>query len=202
MNFVINKKLILFVVAVFSLRTINAQVRFGEKAGLNMTNVSVSHDFGRNTYAIKPDFHVGAFVSIPVFGSFTIQPEVVFSRQGSKVRDSDPSDPVGAFTFQYLNVPVLLKYNASCGFFVETGPQIGILLSANLKQIASVDVKGFLKSPDFAWVLGAGYILPLNLGFDVRYNLGLQNLSSDGGSFKNEVYQIGVFYIFGKGSKK
>jgi hypothetical protein len=206
MNFRVDKRLILLVIAACSLATVNAQIQFGVKAGLNLANVSISGDNSGNSYAMKPDFHVGALVSIPAFSSFTVQPEVVFSGQGSKVTDNDPSDPSGTYNLQYLNVPVLLKYNASCGFFGETGPQFGILLSANAKQGGnSVDIKSSLKSSDFAWVFGVGYVLPVNVGFDVRYNLGLQNLASDasnGGSIKNGVFQIGVFYMFGEGPKK
>jgi Outer membrane protein beta-barrel domain len=206
MNVRVDKKLILLVIAACSLATANAQIQFGVKAGLNLANVSVSGDNSGNSYAMKPDFHVGAFVSIPAFSSFTVQPELVFSGQGSKVTDNDPSDPSGTYNLQYLNVPVLLKYKASCGFFGETGPQFGILLSANAKQGGnSVDIKSSLKSSDFAWVFGVGYTLPVNVGFDVRYNLGLQNVSSDasnGGSIKNGVFQIGVFYLFGEGPKK
>jgi hypothetical protein len=206
MNFSVHKKLILLVIAGFSLATVNAQIQFGVKAGLNLANISVSGDNGSNSYAMKPDFHIGALVSIPAFSSFTVQPELVFSGQGSKVSDNDPSDPSGTFNFKYLNVPVLLKYNTSSGFFAETGPQFGILLSANAKQGGnSMDIKSSLKSSDFAWVFGVGYLLPVNLGFDARYNLGLQNLASDasgGGSIKNGVIQIGVFYMFGEGPKK
>ncbi len=200
------KKIIFLLLTVMTLTAANAQIQFGAKAGLNLANVSVSGDNGGNSYAMKPDFHIGALVSIPAFSSFTIQPEIVYSGQGSKVSDNDPSDPSGTFNFSYLNVPVLLKYNASCGFFGETGPQFGFLLSANAKQGGnSVDIKSSLKSSDFDWVFGVGYILPVNVGFDVRYNLGLQNLSSDasnGGSIKNGVFQIGVFYMFGEGPKK
>jgi hypothetical protein len=200
------KKIVFLFLAAMALATANAQIQFGVKGGLNLANVSVSGDNGGNSYSMKPDFHIGALVSIPAFSTFTIQPELVFSGQGSKVKDNDPADPSGTFNFQYLNVPVLLKYNASCGFFAETGPQFGILLSANAKQGGnSVDIKSSLKSSDFDWVFGAGYILPVNVGFDVRYNLGLQNLESNtstGGSIKNGVFQIGVFYMFGEGPKK
>ena len=57
-----------------------------------------------------------------------------------------------------------------------------------------------MKSTDLAWAFGAGYVIPdVNLGVDVRYNLGLTKLA-DGSSSKNGVFQVGVFYLFGEGS--
>ena len=203
MNFTLNKKLVLLLLAGFSLATVNAQVQFGVKGGLNLANVSLSGNTGGVSYSSKVDFHVGGLVSIPAFSSFTIQPEVVYSAQGSKLSSGGDN---GTLNFGYINVPVLLKYNTSSGFYAETGPQISFLLSANEKADgASQDIKSDLSSTDFGWAFGVGYQLPSNLGFDVRYNLGLSNIVKDqsgGGSIKNGVFQIGVFYMFGEGPKK
>ncbi|MDP4217304.1 MAG: hypothetical protein Q8927_13970, partial [Bacteroidota bacterium] len=56
-------------------------------------------------------------------------------------------------------------------------------------------------STDFSWAIGAGFLLPMNLGIDARYNIGLANIAKDqsnGQSIKNGVIQIGVFYLFGE----
>jgi hypothetical protein len=104
----------------------------------------------------------------------------------------------------YLNIPVLFKYGHSSGFFGETGPQLGFLLSANVKSGGtSTDVKSSYQSKDFSWAFGLGYFLnPVNIGIDARYNLGLTNLNKGGtgatGTVKNSVFQVGVFYLFGK----
>jgi hypothetical protein len=69
--------------------------------------------------------------------------------------------------------------------------------------------KSQYKSTDIAWTLGTGYLSPFNVGFDIRYNLGLTDFSNvtpagmqsapvQNGSIKNSVLQIGVFYLFGK----
>jgi hypothetical protein len=96
----------------------------------------------------------------------------------------------------------LVKYEVASGLSIETGPQLGLLVGAKIKPDAggSVDIKSELKTADFGWTLGASYLLPLNLGVDVRYNLGLTNYLKDSGngSIKNGVLQIGVFYLFGR----
>ncbi|MEO6852272.1 MAG: porin family protein [Mucilaginibacter sp.] len=176
----------------------HAQLRFGVKAGLNLANISVS-DASGVSYSMKPDFHAGVLVAIPLLGKLSLQPEVVYSGQGSDVKEGGQK---GKYNLQYVNVPVLVRYEIMSGLNIETGPQLGLLLGAKVKADggASTDIKNELKTADFGWTLGASYLLPLNLGFDVRYNLGLTNTVKDSGngSIKNGVLQVGLFYLFGK----
>ncbi|MEO6848587.1 MAG: porin family protein [Chthoniobacterales bacterium] len=173
-------------------------VRFGVKAGLNLANISVSDAAGAS-YSMKPDFHAGVLADIPLLGKLSLQPEVVYSGQGSDVKDGSEK---GKYDLQFINVPVLVRYEILRGLNIETGPQLGLLLGAKVKPDggSSTDIKDELKTADFGWTLGASYLLPLNLGFDVRYNLGLTNTVKDSGngSIKNGVLQVGVFYLFGK----
>ncbi len=78
----------------------------------------------------KLAFNAGAFVALPLFNEFSLQPEVVYSGQGSKFSESGFTGTVNA---NYVNVPVLFKYNNPTGFFAETGPQLGFLMSAKAK---------------------------------------------------------------------
>ena len=178
--------------------SLQAQVRFGVKAGLNLANISVS-DASGSSFSMKPDFYAGVLASIPLVGKLSLQPEVVYSGQGSDVKEGGDK---GKYNLGYVNVPVLVKYEILSGLHVETGPQLGVLVSAKVKAdgAPSTDIKSELKTADFGWTLGASYLLPLNLGFDVRYNLGLTNYlkNTSIGSIKNGVLQIGVFYLFGK----
>ena len=108
--------------------------------------------------------------------------------------------------YDYLNIPVLIKYSHESGLFAETGPQAGFLLSAKGKSDGGTyDVKDGVQSFDFSWALGIGYKLhDIGLGIDVRYNLGLTNTiknTFNGSSAKNGVFQIDLFYMFSPGSK-
>ena len=105
----------------------------------------------------------------------------------------------------YLNLPLLVQYNAS-GFFAETGPQVGLLLSAKNKteydgQEEETDVKDDMNSTSFAWAIGLGYRMPAGLGIGARYNLGLSNLAKDAEDdykIKSNVIQISLSYTLGK----
>ena len=104
---------------------------------------------------------------------FFIQPELLFSAQGTKV-----DGPVGNDTdikLNYLNIPVLAKYYiVDKKFSVEAGPQLGVLLSA---KADSQNIKDFTRSADLGFNLGAGYNFTDNLSVGLRYTIGLSPLS-------------------------
>jgi len=191
------KKMFLVLIAAGSCLFGSAQVQFGVKAGYNLDNVTMSPS--QSGISSRSDFNGGIFASIPLFSSCSLQPEVLYSGQGAAFSNSSAT---GKANYDYLNVPVLFKYQHHSGLFAETGPQIGFLLSA--KETAagqSVDTKSQSQSTDFSWVFGIGYKLPFGLGIDARYNLGLTNINKDSqsnGTIKNSVFQFGLFYLFPK----
>jgi len=193
------KKLLLLAVLASATTFAGAQIQFGAKAGLNLASLHVSPSETGTSFKMTPNFNAGVLVHIPLASSFSLQPEVVYSGQGTKVSSPDES---GTYNLGFINVPVLVKYKIASGFFAEAGPQVGFLLGAKAKSSGvSVDVKDSFKSTDISGVFGIGFLSPLNIGADIRYNLGFTNLAknSTDGSAKNGVLQIGVFYLFGHG---
>ena len=187
------KKVFLFVVCAVSFAVASAQVSFGIKGGANLANLS-GEDVEDNK--AKIGFHVGGLVQIPVATSFSVQPELYYSDQGAKFEEEGDDYNLN---LGYLNVPVLAKYTSTSGFYGQTGPQLGFLMSAKVKADGEkVDVKDSFKSTDFSWVFGLGYQTSSNVGIDLRYNLGLGNIAdSDDAKVKNSVFQLGVYYVFG-----
>jgi hypothetical protein len=193
------KNLVLFLVFAFTLSVTHAQVKFGAKAGLNLANFS--GDDAEDSKS-KIGFNIGGFAEIPVASSFAVKPELVFSTQGAKSEETTFTDDI-KLNLNYLNVPILGKYNSTSGFFAETGPQIGFLLSAKAKVgDDDTDVKDQFKSTDFSWAFGLGYeMLESGFGINLRYNLGLGNIGdNEDGSLKNSVFQLGVFKTLGAGT--
>ena len=187
---------IVFLAGVCCVRA-QAQIQVGLKAGANFSTLTGS---GASGATKKVGFQGGVLVGIPLAGALSLQPEVNYSAQGAKANVSGES-----FTLMqnYLNVPVLVKYEHESGLFAETGPQIGFLMSAKASEGGnSEDVKSSYQSTDFSWAFGLGYQLKsLNAGIDARYNLGLTNDAASGsgsnGTVKTSVFQIGLFYLFG-----
>lgn len=189
------KKVILLLVAVSSFAAAaTAQVSYGAKGGLALTNARGADVDGNKA---KIGFYLGGYAAIPVTKQFSIQPELVYSIQGAK--SEGVGEPDAKLNLNYLNVPVLAKYTSESGFFGESGPQLGFLLSAKAKQGGEkTNLKESFKSVDLSWAFGVGYMTDFDLGFNIRYNLGLSKLDKDGDAkVFNSVFQAGVFYKLG-----
>lgn len=177
--------------------------RFGLRAGVNLATIEIDDDSQSNPINTnnKTSFHAGAFVNIPIGGIFRIQPEVNYSGQGSKVSASILGTEVrDEWDFHYINVPVMLQLQSRGGLFVETGPQVGFLLSA--KDEDDTDLKEDMKKTDFGWGAGIGYLSRIGLGINGRYNFGFSNIydedaAGDEGKYKNRTIQLGLVYHFG-----
>ena len=185
------KKVLFAAVAVFAFGAANAQeVKFGAKAGLNLSNIT--GDIEDNS--MKLGFQVGGFAEIGISEKFAIQPELLYSAQGTKY-DGEGNAKTN---LDYLNVPVMAKYYVAEGFSIEAGPQIGFLLSAKDKYDGGEDdIKDFLNSTDFSFNFGAGYDVTENINLGLRYGLGLNDLNKEGeGSIKNSNFAFAVGYKF------
>ncbi|ABQ03163.1 porin family protein [Flavobacterium johnsoniae] len=183
------KKIILAAIAVMTFSFANAQqTRFGVKGGLNLSNWA-GGDVS-DTKALV-GFHVGGFAEIKIIEKLAIQPELLFSTQGTKF---DGGAFLGDFDVKtnYLNIPVLAKYYIVEKFSVEAGPQLGILLSAKSN---GEDVKDGFKTVDFGFNLGAGYHFTDNVSVNLRYTIGLSPLA-DNADIENE----GDYYDSAKNS--
>jgi hypothetical protein len=188
------KKVFLIAVCVAACGLLFAQtphVQFGLKAGVNIASLNEENGVDLNSRAA---FHVGGLAHIHVSRHFAVQPEIYYSGQGGK--DEDEEIKLG-----YLNMPVLLQYMTGNGLRLQTGPQVGILLSAKDEDEVdniTFDIKDQLKSVDFSWSFGASYQIPNSgLGLDARYNLGITNIRESGGNvLQNRVASIGLFYQF------
>jgi len=212
------RTLLLTLTLLIAVVTTQAQdVNFGVKAGLNLANINAEDD----DFESRKSFHAGIFVEFGISEKFSVQPELVYSRQGSFVDTDFVIDGIGpqplvipmeiSFNIDYLNMPVLAKFYAAEGLSFQTGPQVGVKLSAKSEIELDVDIPDFeneidsdiedLDTIDLSWVFGLAYRLPAGIGFDARYNLGLTSMGEDEtGSFdeisRNSVFQFGVSYRF------
>lgn len=192
------KVLFVFAIAAASFAA-NAQTTFGVKAGANLANLKVSSSGFNLSFDSKIGLNAGGFATIPVASNINIQPEAVFSMEGAESEGTK-------FNLNYVNVPVLFQYHSS-GFYGETGPQLGLLMSAKATEDGDTeDMKEAFETINLSWAIGAGYRLSNGLGFNARYNLGLSNISktedSDEGTLKSNVFQFGLTFTFGGGAKK
>ncbi|MBW1654003.1 porin family protein [Flavobacterium quisquiliarum] len=163
------KKIILSAIALMAFAFTNAQeTRFGVKGGLNISSL-VGGDVDDTKALIG--FQVGGFAEIKIIERLSIQPELLFSTQGTKVDGFGGQDE--DWKLNYINVPVLAKFYVTKQFTVEAGPQIGFLVSA---KADGNDVKDSFKSVDLGFNFGAGYNFTDNFSAGIRYTVGLSNV--------------------------
>ncbi len=191
------KKVTIIIASIFCISlTSQAQVQFGFKGGANLSSVTGS-DAGSLSSTING--YVGALVNIPVKNKFSLQAEAVYSMGGVKYGGGEVLG--GSISTAYVNVPLLVHFNSN-GFIIQSGPQMGLLMSASKKadKAGTTDVKDQLKSTNLSWVFGAGYTMPgSNVGFNVRYNLGLSNVNKDNSTVNHiNVLEAGLFYMLGR----
>lgn len=194
------KKVMLFsAIALLAFTTAHAQgVIFGARAGVNFATIN-SDNF--DSFDGRTSFHLGVVSEIQLGETFSFQPELLYSSQGSDYSDPDFS---GTVKLDYLNLPLIAKYYVAENFSLEVGPQIGFLLSANDEGESDgftydEDIKEFIKGIDFGINFGVGYKLDSGLNFGARYNLGLSDVNDDyeeGGTYKNGVIQAYLGFFF------
>lgn len=200
-------KKIIFIATVFAMVGLSApawsqaQFALGVKGGLNLSKLDINQ--GVSNVDNRTGFHGGAFALIKIT-KIGIQPEVLFSKQGSTYKVNTTSYEAN---YDYINVPILLKLYLVAGLNLQAGPQFGFLTTSELINTAN-GVKDpqsaknlFNKKSDMAVALGAGWDLPFGLTLDARYNLGLSDIQckpstnpADVVNFKNKVIQISLGY--------
>lgn len=194
------KKVVAVVLSMlFSSGFLYAQVSGGIKGGLNLASQRLeSIAFSPSTKA-KAGIHLGAYATIMFSEKIGLQPEVLYSSQGTKFSGSTLSDVT--VKFNYINIPLLLRYNFNKMVNLHLGPQFGVLASAKVDDgETDEDVKNFLKGSDLSAAFGVGVDLPMGLNFSVRYSLGLSDVDKESGEeTKNNNIQLSVGYrLFGK----
>lgn len=199
------KKLFLITaVAVFFVTTSFAQgeFRMGAKAGLNLASIGGDYD-GLGGLDSRVSFHIGGLIEVPITDKISVQPEILYSSQGSKGSYGFLFDEVNDFKIKldYLNIPILGKYHIIEGLSGELGPVIGILVKAESDNGDgdSVDVKDFYKSVDIGVGIGATYRLPMGFFGSLRYNKGVTDINDDPDfnyNNQNNVFQVSAGYTF------
>ncbi|NNK70909.1 MAG: PorT family protein [Flavobacteriaceae bacterium] len=189
--------LILLSVSLIFMGCANQRTMVGAKFGVNLADIGGDK---ADSFDGKTDFHGGLVGNFGICDNWTIEPGLIYSRQGSDYSDSEYS---GSYDLDYLNIPVIAQYEVADNFTLEAGPQFGILLSAKDEfsiegESFEEDVKDNTKSMDFGLNLGAGYMITDNIKLSASYNLGLVNLADGtelddiGVSWKNNVIQVSL----------
>lgn len=178
----------LFLTAMFLLGIVGAQaqIAFGIKAGANFSDTEGVFDSKMRT-----GFHAGGVLQLK-YNNFAIQPELLYSMQGSKVTFAGVKEDI---KLSYVTVPVLLKYYVLTDILsIDAGPQFAFLIDDNLDNT-------FFKKKDydFGVVGGIGLDIGKSLFAQAHYVIGLTDASTSAftnDAIKNRVFQLSLGYKF------
>ena len=204
-----------------------AQVTFkpGIRAGANFSHFTKGDSFndgyyyndyydenegGRAEFESKTDFYVGIYGALRLTRYYTLQPEINYSRQGSKFKYIEQSiyyDEVslpaqvtrsGQTDVSYLSIAVMNKFTFGEKFNVHIGPTLDFVVDKtdnfgrNYTSYRDID-----SDVDLAFVAGIGFNFTKNFGIEARVKKGIiPVLDFSDSSHTNVVFSVGANYTF------
>ena len=188
-------KTLLFASLLLASTSVVAQgFQLGVKAGANFSNFSGASNADELENSTLVGFHAGASFAFLLGDHFALQPEVLFSTQGAKLKSAGTERD---YKVSYINLPVLAKYRFTGGFYIEAGPQVGFKVSDEVKD---TPIEDFAEDLDLSVAAGLGYHSPIGLGFGGRYSASLSKVGDFNfpakPDYRNSNIQVFLFYTF------
>lgn len=202
--------LVLLAAGLFFAAPADAQVKFGVKGGLNVTDMHLNSEvFDKSNQA---GWYIGPTVkvSLPVTG-LGVDIAALYDYRSAKV--TDPSNEEVKVKQQSINVPLNLRYGIGLGslasIIFHAGPQIGF--NVGDKNFKWTDTSNYaLKKSNFSVNVGLGVSIAKHFELTGNYNIAcgktadatvlktVQNVAGTAVKSKsrNNSWQIGVAYYF------
>lgn len=190
------KKLLSFILFTLCITlSVNAQktIPFGIKGGVNISNMT-SDGFAKAEN--KTMFHIGVLTEFSISDKFSIQPEILFSQQGTKAIEIvyGPGIHEYEYTLNYIQVPVLAKFYFSNQFSLEVGPSFNFLVNDKVVSNSGYTEENVGKTFEFSGALGVSYTLKNGFFTSLRYTRGFTNVIYN--DAKNNSFQLGIGFFF------
>jgi hypothetical protein len=190
--------------------SLQAQVKFGPKAGMNLSTMTLKSSGISFDPKMLVGFHAGLVSEIGLTDNLKLQPGILYSSKGSKYEltlfeESFDFSMVPAF----IEVPLNVLYSFGQGetkFNIFAGPYFAYGIGGKFKSDGETEdiIFGTSEDDDMKpFDIGVNFGAGVNIkGFLVsaQYGLGLANLTTeDTGDteMKNKVIGISVAYLFG-----
>ena len=158
----------------FAASSAQAQVKFGLKGGLNVTNMSL------NSEVFDADNQTGFFIgptvkfTLPIVG-LGIDASALYDQRDAKVKVEDEDGSVESkIKNQSINIPINLRYGVGLGstasLFLFAGPQFGFNVGDKDQKINEKSTWS-VKDSNFSLNFGAGVTLLSHLQLTANYNV-------------------------------
>ena len=168
--------LIVLVAATYFAVPANAQLKFGIKGGLNITDMSLSNDVFETSN--RTGFFIGPTIkfTLPIVG-LGIDASALYDQREDEVNvEADDNTLVSTRLKQKsINIPINLRYDIGLGslaaVYLAAGPQFGFNVGDKNQSLYKDVAEWRLNTSNFSVNVGAGVMLLGHLQVGANYNI-------------------------------
>ena len=148
-----------------------AQVKFGVKGGLNLTNMKFDNSIVDKSN--QTGFFIGPTINftLPVVG-LGIDASALYDQRSAKIEGSDDK-----LKQQSIQIPINLRYGFGLGntasLYIFAGPQFGFNIGDKTTNLLNNALEWRLKDSNLSANLGVGLMLLNHLQVSANYNIAL-----------------------------
>lgn len=168
--------LIVLVAATYFAVPANAQLKFGIKGGLNITDMSLSNDVFETSN--RTGFFIGPTIkfTLPIVGLGIDVSALYDQREGEVNVEADDNTLVSTRLKQKsINIPINLRYDIGLGslaaVYLAAGPQFGFNVGDKNQSLYKDVAEWRLNTSNFSVNVGAGVMLLGHLQVGANYNI-------------------------------
>ena len=168
--------LIVLVAATYFAVPANAQLKFGIKGGLNITDMSLSNDVFETSN--RTGFFIGPTIkfTLPIIGLGIDASALYDQREGEVNVEADDNTLVSTRLKQKsINIPINLRYDIGLGslaaVYLAAGPQFGFNVGDKNQSLYKDVAEWRLNTSNFSVNVGAGIMLLGHLQVGANYNI-------------------------------
>lgn len=168
--------LIVLVAATYFAVPTNAQLKFGIKGGLNITDMSLSNDVFETSN--RTGFFIGPTIkfTLPIVGLGIDASALYDQREGEVNVEADDNTLVSTRLKQKsINIPINLRYDIGLGslaaVYLAAGPQFGFNVGDKNQSLYKDVAEWRLNTSNFSVNVGAGVMLLGHLQVGANYNI-------------------------------
>ena len=174
------KYFVLILMAIVVAMPSRAQVRFGLKGGLNLTQMSVSNSSVEDMFKNKAGFFAGPTIKIalPIVG-LGIDVAALYDYREAEIEVSNTQNNTVTEKLkqQSIQVPINVRYGVGLGstanLFIFAGPQFGFNVGDKDKKLFDEAAEWTLRSSNVSANVGLGLLLMDYLQLSANYNIAL-----------------------------
>lgn len=168
--------LIVLVAATYFAVPANAQLKFGIKGGLNITDMSLSNDVFETSN--RTGFFIGPTIkfTLPIVGLGIDASALYDQREGEVNVEADDNTLVSTRLKQKsINIPINFRYDIGLGslaaVYLAAGPQFGFNVGDKNQSLYKDVAEWRLNTSNFSVNVGAGVMLLGHLQVGANYNI-------------------------------